>query len=94
MPSEAEARGSDFADVEFYLSKTGIGDTYDIQIEEPTSDRPKYWKARDDPNQANSYFPLVNFEQNMGGSLALGDSFHGLTFANTNLLHRFVTCKK
>ena len=38
MPSEAEARGSDFADVEFYLSKTGIGDTYDIQIEEPTSD--------------------------------------------------------
>jgi len=75
MPSEAEARGSDFADVEFYLSKTGIGDTYDIQIEEPTSDRPKYWKARDDPNQANSYFPLVTFEQNMGGSLALGDSF-------------------
>jgi len=75
MPSEAESRGNDFTDVEFYLSKTGIGDTYDLQTEEPTSDRPKYWKARDDPNQANSYFPLVSFEQNMGGALALGDSF-------------------
>ena len=73
--SEAEARGSDFADVEFYFSKTGIGDTYDLEIEEPTSDRPKYWKARDDPNQAEQYFPLVNFERNMGGSLALGDSY-------------------
>ena len=50
MPSEGEARGDDFADVEFYFSKSGIGDTYDLEIEEPTSDRPKYWKARDDPN--------------------------------------------
>ena len=75
MPSEGEARGDDFADVEFYFSKSGIGDTYDLEIEEPTSDRPKYWKARDDPNQANSYFPLVTFERNMGGALALGDSF-------------------
>ena len=75
MPSEGEARGDDFADVEFYFSKSGIGDTYDLETEEPTSDRPKYWKARDDPNQANSYFPLVTFERNMGGALALGDSF-------------------
>ena len=74
-PSEAEARGSDFADVEFYLAKSGVGDTYDLTTESPSAGNPKYWKCRDDPNQANSYFPLVTWEQNMGGSLELGDSF-------------------
>ena len=74
-PSEAEARGSDFADVEFHLARSGIGDTYDLTTEPPSASNPKYWKCRDDPNQANSYFPLATWEQNMGASLELGDSF-------------------
>ena len=78
-PTEAEARGTDFADVEFYLDKTGLGSTYDLSTEELTNEKPKYWKARDDPNQgvgsSRNYFPLASWEQNLGGSLALGDSF-------------------
>ena len=44
-PTEAEARGTDFTDVEFYLDKTGLGSTYDLSTEHPTSTKPKYWKA-------------------------------------------------
>ncbi|MED6305584.1 MAG: CARDB domain-containing protein [Candidatus Thermoplasmatota archaeon] len=78
-PTEAEARGTDFTDVEFYMDKTGLGSTYDLSTEQPTSTKPKYWKARDDPNQGvgsnRNYFPLASWEQNLGASLELGDSF-------------------
>jgi len=73
VPSSAEE--TNFADVEFYLDKTGIGDVYDLSLEEPSANKPKYWKARDDENQVNNYFPLVSWEKNMGGKIELGDSF-------------------
>lgn len=73
MPTSAEE--TDYADVEFYLDKTGIGDFYDLSLEGPSSDKPKYWKARDDENQVNNYYPLASWERNMGGKFMLGDSF-------------------
>ena len=63
LPSDAEEYGN----TEFYLAKSGIG--------EPSEATPKYWKCRDDPNQANTFFPLVSWETNMGGPLELGDSY-------------------
>ena len=71
LPSDAEEYGN----TEFYLAKSGIGDVYDLSIEEPSEATPKYWKCRDDPNQANTFFPLVSWETNMGGPLELGDSY-------------------
>ena len=70
-PSDAEK----YADTEFFLDKTGIGDVYDLAIDEPSEPKPKYWKCRDDPNQANTFYPLVSWEMNMGGPLELGDSY-------------------
>ena len=71
LPSDAEEYGN----TEFYLAKSGIGDVYDLSIEEPSEATPKYWKCRDDPNQANTFFPLVSWETNMGGPLELGNSY-------------------
>ena len=71
LPSDAEEYGN----TEFFLAKSGIGDVYDLSIDEPSEATPKYWKCRDDPNQANTFFPLVSWETNMGGPLELGDSY-------------------
>ena len=71
LSSDAEEYGN----TEFYLAKSGIGDVYDLSIDEPSEATPKYWKCRDDPNQANTFFPLVSWETNMGGPLELGDSY-------------------
>ena len=71
VPADAEK----YSNTEFFLAKSGIGDTYDLSIEEPSEATPKYWKCRDDPNQANTFYPLVSWETNMGGPLELGDSY-------------------
>ena len=71
VPADAEKYGN----TEFFLAKSGIGDIYDLTIDEPSEATPKYWKCRDDPNQANTFFPLVSWETNMGGPLDLGDSY-------------------
>ena len=71
IPSDAEEYGN----TEFFLAKSGIGDIYDLTIEEPSEATPKYWKCRDDPNQANTFYPLVSWEMNMGGPLELGESY-------------------
>ena len=70
-PADAEKYGN----TEFFLAKSGIGDIYDLTIDEPSEATPKYWKCRDDPNQANTFYPLVSWETNMGGPLELGDSY-------------------
>ena len=64
-----------YGNTEFFLAKSGIGDIYDLTIDEPSEATPKYWKCRDDPNQANTFYPLVSWETNMGGPLELGDSY-------------------
>ena len=71
IPADAEEYGN----TEFFLAKSGIGDIYDLTIEEPSEATPKYWKCRDDPNQANTFYPLVSWEMNMGGPLELGESY-------------------
>ena len=71
VPADAEKYGN----TEFFLAKSGIGDIYDLTIDEPSEATPKYWKCRDDPNQANTFYPLVSWETNMGGPLDLGDSY-------------------
>jgi len=71
IPADSEK----YSDTEFFLAKSGIGDTYDLTIDEPSEATPKYWKCRDDPNQANTFYPLVSWEMNMGGPLELGDSY-------------------
>ncbi len=53
MPSEAESRGNDFADVDFYLSRDCVGENCDLAIEEPMSDKPKHWVAQNDPPVQN-----------------------------------------
>ena len=70
-PADAEKYGN----TEFFLAKSGIGDIYDLTVDEPSEATPKYWKCRDDPNQANTFYPLVSWETNMGGPLELGDSY-------------------
>ena len=71
VPADAEK----YSNTEFFLAKSGIGDIYDLTIDEPSEATPKYWKCRDDPNQANTFYPLVSWETNMGGPLELGDSY-------------------
>ena len=71
VPADAEK----YSNTEFFLAKSGIGDVYDLTIDEPSEATPKYWKCRDDPNQANTFYPLVSWETNMGGPLELGDSY-------------------
>ena len=71
IPADAEEYGN----TEFFLAKSGIGDIYDLSIDEPSEATPKYWKCRDDPNQANTFYPLVSWEMNMGGPLEIGDSY-------------------
>jgi hypothetical protein len=71
-PSQAES--NEYADIEIYFDKAGFGDTYELTTEEPTSEKPKYWKAYDEPGQENSFYPLVTWEMNLGGPINLGDS--------------------
>ncbi len=71
VPADAEK----YSNTEFFLDRSGIGDIYDLAIEEPSGDKPKYWKCRDDPEQANNFYPLASWEMNMGGPLELGDSY-------------------
>ena len=71
VPADAEK----YSNTEFFLDRSGIGDIYDLTIEEPSGDKPKYWKCRDDPDQANNFFPLASWETNMGGPLEIGDSY-------------------
>ena len=75
MPSEAESRGNDFADVAFYLSRDCVGENCDLAIEEPMSGKPKHWVAQNDPPVQSEYYPLATWELNMGGPLDLGDSY-------------------
>ena len=70
-PTDAEK----YSNTEFFLDRSGIGDIYDLSIDEPSGDKPKYWKCRDDPDQANNFFPLASWEMNMGGPLEVGDSY-------------------
>ena len=53
LPSDAEEYGN----TEFFLAKSGIGDVYDLSIDEPSEATPKYRKCSDDPNQANTFYP-------------------------------------
>ena len=73
IPSEAGS--NEFADVEFYLSRDCIGENCNLATEEPTSSRPKYWVAQNDPPVQNEYYSLATWEMNMGGPLELGDSY-------------------
>ena len=75
MPSEAESRGNDFADVAFYLSRDCVGENCGLAIEEPMSVKPKHWVAQNDPPVQSEYYPLATWELNMGGPLDLGDSY-------------------
>ena len=70
----SQAAGNEYADVEIYFDKVGFGDTYELTTEEPSSEKPKYWKAYDEPGQENSFHPLVSWEMNLGGPINLGDS--------------------
>ena len=73
--SPSEAGSNEFADVDFYLSRDCIGENCNLATEEPTSSRPKYWVAQNDPPVQNEYYPLATWEMNMGGPLELGDSY-------------------
>ena len=73
IPSEAGS--NEFADVGFYLSRDCIGENCNLATEEPTSSRPKYWVAQNDPPVQNEYYSLATWEMNMGGPLELGDSY-------------------
>ena len=75
MSSEAESRGSDFADVKFYQSRDCVGENCGLVTEEPTSGKPKHWVAQNDPPVQSEYYPLATWELNMGGPLDLGDSY-------------------
>ena len=75
IPSEAESRGSDFADVDFYLSRDCVGEDCGLVTEEPMSGKPKHWVAQNDPPVQSEYYPLATWELNMGGPLDLGDSY-------------------
>ena len=75
IPSEAESRGSDFADVEFYISRDCVGENCGLVTEDPMSSKPKHWVAQNDPPVQSEYYPLATWELNMGGPLDLGDSY-------------------
>ena len=75
IPSEAESRGSDFADVDFYISRDCVGENCGLVTEEPMSSKPKHWVAQNDPPVQSEYYPLATWELNMGGPLDLGDSY-------------------
>jgi len=70
-PADAEK----YSETEFFLAKSGLGDIYDLEIDEPSEATPKYWKCRDDPNQANTFYPLVSWQIDMRGPLDLGDYY-------------------
>jgi len=74
IASPSQAEDNEYADVGIYFDKVGFGDTYDLTTEEPTSEKPKYWKAYDEPGQENSFYPLVTWQMNLGGPINLGDS--------------------
>jgi len=84
IPSEAGS--NEFADVEFFLSRDCIGENCNLAIEEPTSSRPKYWVAQNDPPVQNEYYPLATWEINMGGPIELGDSYsYAIWVESTNV---------
>ena len=84
IPSEAGS--NEFADVEFFLSRDCIGENCNLAIEEPTSSRPKYWVAQNDPPVQSEYYPLATWEMNMGGPLELGDSYsYAIWVESTNV---------
>ena len=70
----SQAEANEYADIELYFDKVGFGDNYELTTEEPTSEKPKYWKAYDEPGQENTFHPLVTWEMNLGGPINLGDS--------------------
>ncbi|MFL2944573.1 MAG: hypothetical protein ACJZ33_00845 [Candidatus Poseidoniales archaeon] len=74
IASPSQAEDNEYADVGIYFDKVGFGDTYELTTEEPTSEKPKYWKAYDEPGQENSFYPLVTWQMNLGGPINLGDS--------------------
>jgi len=74
IASPSQAESNEYADIELYFDKVGFGETYELTTEEPTSEKPKYWKAYDEPGQENSFYPLVSWEMNLGGPINLGDS--------------------
>ena len=45
MAGPSQAESNEYADIEIYFDKAGFGDTYELTTEEPTSEKPKYWKA-------------------------------------------------
>ncbi len=73
MPSQAES--SEFADVDFHLSRECIGENCKFALDNPTDSRPKYWVAQNDPPVQNEYYSLSTWEINMGGPIDLGDSY-------------------
>ena len=54
-PTEAEK----YVDTEFFLDRDGVGNQYNLAVVEPSGSNPKYWRCSDDPNQANTFFPLA-----------------------------------
>ena len=67
MPSKADS--SEFADVDFHLSRECIGENCKFALDNPTDSRPKYWVAQNDPPVQNEYYSLSTWEINMGGPL-------------------------
>tara|TARA_Y100001970_G_scaffold57835_1_gene73296 strand:- start:122 stop:2275 length:2154 start_codon:yes stop_codon:yes gene_type:complete len=70
-PTEAEK----YADTEFFLDRDGVGNQYDLTVETPSGSNPKYWRCSDDPNQANTFFPLAYWEMFMNSPLEIGDTY-------------------
>ena len=75
LATSSQAENSEFADVDFHLSRECIGENCKFAIDEPTDSRPKYWVAQNDPPVQNEYYSLSTWEMNMGGSIELGDSY-------------------
>ena len=81
-PTEAEK----YADTEFFLDRDGVGDKYYLNVEQPSGSNPKYWRCSDDPNQANTFFPLAYWEMTMNAPLELGDSYsYSIWVESTNV---------
>ena len=55
--SSSSSEAEEYANTEFFLDKPGLGDVYELTTDEPSEPNPKYWKCRDDPNQANTFYP-------------------------------------
>ena len=75
LATSSQAEGSEYADVDFHLSRDCIGDNCEFSLEEPTENRPKYWVAQNDPPVQNEFYALTTWERNLGGPVQLGDSY-------------------